>query len=56
MHLFGFCCHRSNPGKIATLVVKTTISSQEKATAVLELGYIISVSYGDADDGVEVYL
>lgn len=26
-----FCCHRSNPDKIATLVVNSTISSQEKA-------------------------
>lgn len=45
------CCHGSNPGKISTLVVNT-ISSQEKATAYLELGYIISVSYSDVDDGV----
>lgn len=46
------CCHRSNPDKIATLVVNTTITTLEKATEYLELGYIISVSHSDADDGV----
>lgn len=42
-----FCCHRSNPDKITTLVVNSSISSQEKATQYLELGYIISVSYSE---------
>lgn len=42
-----FCCHRSNPDKITTLVVYSSISSQEKATQYLELGYVISVSYSE---------
>lgn len=48
------CCHRSNPDKIATLVVNTTISSLEKPAEYLELGYIVSVSHRDADNGLSI--
>ncbi|RMC17987.1 hypothetical protein DUI87_04862 [Hirundo rustica rustica] len=45
------CIRRPNPDKIATLRVNTTISSQEKAAAYLELGYIISVKSTDWSKG-----